>query len=132
MNEWENALVDALKQYTDSVTQGVLKAVEEVSNEAVPLLKAASPIKRYGKNAGRYAKGWKAEKRTGSTSTRLLYSVHNKTDYQITHLLEHGHKIVGRNGSVIGSVAPRVHIAPINEETQKNLEKKIEEIIAKG
>jgi len=132
MNEWETALIDALKQYTDSVTQGVLKAVEEAANEAVPQLKAASPVKKYGKNAGRYAKNWKAEKRTGSTSTRLLYSVHNRTDYQLTHLLEHGHKIIGRDGKQHGFVAARPHIAQVNEATQKSLQEKIERVIKEG
>lgn len=132
MNEWDKALIDALKTYTDSVTEGVKKAVKEAADEALPEVKAASPVKAFGKNRGKYQKGWRVSERQGSTAVRALESVHNATDYQLTHLLEYGHKIIGRDGQQHGFVSARPHIAAVNEATQKRLQEKIESVIQKG
>lgn len=132
MNEWDKQLVEILKKYTDGITDGVREAVKEVALETVPEVKAESPVKSYGKKKGSYKKGWVAGERDNSTATRMLYSVYNKTDYQLTHLLEKGHKLIGRNGRVIGWVAPREHIAPVNKEAHDKLIKRIEDVIKKG
>ena len=56
--------------------------------------------------------------------------IHNRTDYQLTHLLEKGH-ILKRGGRTLGRVPAKVHIAPVEERAIKNLEEAIEKI-AKG
>ena len=54
--------------------------------------------------------------------------VRNKTDPQLTHLLEYGHPLV-RNGKVVGNVEAKEHIRPVADwcadEIEKKLSKKI-------
>ena len=68
------------------------------------ILKADSPEK-----TGDYAKGWRMKK------TSKGYIVHNKTDYQLTHLLEHGHARKGGGRDV----KAKVHIRPAEENAIK-------------
>lgn len=51
-------------------------------------------------------------------------TVFNKTDYQITHLLEYGH--ASRNG---GRVKPSVHIKPVEEKMITELQERIEKAV---
>lgn len=132
MNEWEKDLTEALEKYTDRVTDGVREAVKETAEEALAEVKAASPVSARGKNRGRYKKGWRAGQRDGSTRTRHLESVYNQTDYQLTHLLEYGHRIIGRDGRQHGTVAAKPHIRDVNEAAQKRLQEKIEKLIREG
>lgn len=105
-----------LKEYTEEVETGILNAREEVAKETVKNLKKTSP-KSKGKG-GRYAKGWRI------TNIKGQLIIHNKTDYQLTHLLEYGHAKV--NG---GRVAPRVHIRPAEEIAIKEYVKEVEKVI---
>ena len=47
--------------------------------------------------------------------------MYNKENYQLTHLLEHGHQ--SRNG---GRVKEFAHIAPVNEQIGEMIASKIE------
>ena len=53
--------------------------------------------------------------------------IHNKTDYQLTHLLEKPH--LTRSG---GITVPQVHIAPVEEKCIKEFEEKITRKIEAG
>lgn len=72
---------------------------------AVKELRATSP-KSKSKRSGTYAKGWTKKKRG------KVIVVHNK-EYQLTHLLEHGHAKV--NG---GRVDAQEHIKPVEKHLQ--------------
>lgn len=102
-----------LKEYTEEVEKGIDLAGENVAKKAVKQLRANSP-----KNKGSYAKGWKITKIDGKNI------IHNKTNYQLTHLLEHGHVKV--NG---GRVAARVHIKPAEEKAVNEYIKEVEKVI---
>jgi bacteriophage HK97-gp10 putative tail-component len=103
INNLANEIADAVRVYTKEVKEEIETAKQDVSKALVKDLKRDSPEK-----TGSYSKGWRIKKEKRSNK------VHNKTDYQLTHLLEKGH--AKKNG---GRVAPRVHIAP-NEEKMIN------------
>ena len=108
-------LATALSDYSEEVTQGVMKAIDEESKEAAKGLKNQSPVL-----TGDYAKGW-TSKNTYKGKYSKINTIHNKTDYQLTHLLEYGH--VKRNG---GRVAAKPHIKPVETRGIENLTRKVE------
>lgn len=55
---------------------------------------------------------------------RYIIKIHNKTDYQLTHLLEFGHAT--RNG---GRTKPEPHIRPIEEKYSKEFENELKKKI---
>jgi hypothetical protein len=102
-----------LKYYAADVKEKVEAAQNESAKKLVKDLKRDSPEK-----TGDYAKGWRIKR----TAKKLI--VHNSTNYQLTHLLEHGH--AKKNG---GRVPAQVHIRPNEEETVKEYIRKIERAI---
>lgn len=102
-----------LQRYTNLVEEELEVAKKEVSDELVQVLKETSP-----EDTGDYRKGWRTKK-VGNT-----YVTHNKTDYQLTHLLEKGHAKVGG-----GRVEAKVHIAPAEEKAIEDFLDKVEQAI---
>jgi hypothetical protein len=102
-----------ISQYTSLVEEEIGLAKEELTKEGVSLLRANSPIK-----TGGYAKGWRLKK---SGKNMIIY---NATNYQLTHLLEHGH--VKRDG---GRTQAIPHIGPVEEKIVKEFEKRVERAI---
>ncbi len=91
-------LNNILNDYVKAVTKDTDKAAEEAAKATAQHLKYTSP-----KLSGSYAKGWRATKDRGA------WVVHNKTDYQLTHLLENGHDVVAW-GKKVGHVKAYSHI----------------------
>lgn len=113
-----NEITNALKEYTAEVEEGLEKAKEENAKRAVKILKRTSPV---GKRKRRkYYQGWRAKK------IGTAWVVHNATNYQLTHLLEKGHAIVGGSG---GRVPGRPHIGPAEEQAIVGYEKQLEKVI---
>ena len=110
--EIEIELGKILDQYANDVKDAVAVAVRKTGNLARNKLKETSP-----KRTGEYAKGWTASEYLVDQFGASI-KVHNKTRYMLTHLLEKGH--ANRNG---GRTPARVHIAPVEEEASRNLEK---------
>ena len=96
---------------------------DEVGKEAVKKLRETSPVNPRGKHSGRYAKGWVYEKGKKYRG-RATGVVRNKTDPQLTHILEYGHPLV-RNGKVVGNVEEREHIRPVAEWCAEEIDKKL-------
>lgn len=107
-------IAQGLEEYSQEAADAIKKAADETAADAVRELKNTSPVL-----TGSYARGW--TKKTAYEDRRSKRNtVHNKTDYQLTHLLEKGH--ASRNG---GRVAPRVHIQPVEEKAVAEFEKKV-------
>jgi len=107
---------EALAQYSANIDATMDKVFIETAQEAVSQLKASSPRRKGG---GRYARGWRIKKVNGK------YIVHNKTDYQLTHLLENGHDII-RNGRKVGSSPAIPHIKPVEEWVKEEVVARLE------
>ena len=106
----------ALAEYDQEIADKTKDCVDKVSKEGVNELKKSSP-----KLTGDYRRGW--QKREAYRDTRTKRNiVHNKTDYQLTHLLEHGH--ASRYG---GRGKKKKKIKNVEESMRERLENKIEE-----
>jgi hypothetical protein len=104
-----------LSQYTEAVKEEVEQAEDDVTKEAVKILKAKSPKSEGG---GDYAKGWTRKKVNGK------WIIYNRTKGSITHLLENGHAKV--NG---GRVAGIPHIRPTEVQAVNNFTDRVERLV---
>ena len=102
-----------LKEYTEEIDVEVQKATNKVTKELVDELKTTSP-----KLTGEYAEGWTRKKFRNGTV------VHNRTNYQLTHLLEYGHAKEGG-----GRVPAKVHIRPAEEKAVNKFMEHVEGVI---
>lgn len=106
------AVSKILEEYGEEATKSLQLIVPAVGKDAAAKLRKESPRK-----TGRYKKGWTSTStttRTGATAT-----VYGKSGtYQLAHLLENGH--AKRGG---GRVPPVVHIKPVEEWAESELEK---------
>ena len=109
-----NEIAKILTEYSKEIEVGVSLAKDDVSNRTAKNLKNTSPKGP----TGNYAKGWTVSNINGKKV------VHNKTDYQLTHLLEYGHVKV--NG---GRVEAKPHIRPAEEEAIKEFNDAIKKVL---
>lgn len=115
------AIVAAVDEYTADVIAAIPAVLDATAKETLTDLRARSP-----KLTGSYAKGWRVKKAVGGNGgqSRVIY---NKTDYQITHLLELGHaKASG------GRVSAIPHIAPVAEAHQAKLSADLARLVVTG
>lgn len=120
--ELSKVVMDYLKNYKEDIDEEVVEVVDEVTRKAKDELKQTSP-RGEGSRTNPYYKGWAvklSKKRTG-VYHKVIW---NRTNYQLTHLLEFGHAT--RNG---GRTRAIPHIRPVEEkynvEFVDKLEKKI-------
>lgn len=126
-----DSLSDAIKDELDSLNKEVIekvnKAAEKAAKDGAKELKATSPVRSDGYNrkrpAGSYAKGWsaKVEETNGGMEKWVIY---NRTDYQLTHLLEFGH-IIAKTGGRSKAIP---HISPVSESVAEEFEQEVEGI----
>ena len=109
-----------LDAYSDDVKEVITESAKKVGEEGKDKLKKSSP-----KRTGSYRKGWRLKTKEGATFVHC--TIHNATNYQLTHLLEKGH--LNRDGS---RTKPIVHIAPVEEYVQKEYVKDVEKAIRGG
>ena len=114
-----------LSEYTYEVQDAISEAAQTLANQAAAELKETSPKRP---KSGKYARGWrvKTEKGTGY----IKCTIHN-TQYQLTHLLEKGHRIM-RNGQQVGVADAKVHIEPVEQKCITQFTKDVERIIKNG
>ena len=108
------AVADALEEFQDETMADVKASVKNAAKACVKELQTTSP-----ELTGSYRSGWQARTAyDGPTDIRM--QVHNKTDYQLTHLLEDGH------ANVDGGRTPAYpHIGPAAENAADLLGKDV-------
>ena len=125
-------MTQILDQYSAEVRRATNEAADTVAKEAQRKLRSTSPRK-----TGKYARGWSVKKERGSGGIYTV-TVYNKTDWQLTHLLENPHEIVNKDhagnrrsyGVTTVGRGQIVHIKPVeewaNEEFPEEIERKLE------
>lgn len=113
-----SAILQELEKYRDVTEEAVEKGVSETAKEAVKELRNAHPSGsgRYGSWDKKYNKGWKVMQTKRDKRYHKKATIHNETDYQLTHLLEKGHAL--RQG---GRAQAFPHIAPVAEKCEDEL-----------
>ena len=107
------AIQQELAAYSQEITDGIKADCKQVAKECRAEIKQNSP-----ELTGDYKKGWQVKTNFESRDDIRL-TVHNKTDYQLTHLLENGH--AGKGGTAEGSAPPHPHIAPAEQHAAEKL-----------
>lgn len=111
-------------EYDRDMKRKVNNSVDKVAKESVQKLKDTSP-----KKTGDYAKGWKIKRERGRNGINDV-TIHNATEYRLTHLLENGHVIRNKKGTY-GRTSGRKHIKPVedyfNSEVVEEIERELEE-----
>lgn len=112
-------LMKYLQEYKEDIDEEFEETANGVGKKAVEELKQISPMGARKE----YCKGWRLKKdKLGKN--RYSIKIHNKTDYQLTHLLEFGHAT--KNG---GRTKPQPHIRPTEEKYKKEFERELKKKI---
>lgn len=100
-----------MKECVDDNVSALAENSAEAGRRAVKLLKQKSKVR-----TDAYKKGWKADVTTDDTGTEC--TVHNRR-YQLTHLLENGHKITNQTGEYYGDVPGDGVIAEVADQVAR-------------
>lgn len=121
VDDLSKAILEELKNYEGVTEEAAWNGVSDTSKTALQELRSAHPSGsgRYG-SWDKYNRGWTVKK----TKRDKTATIHNATDYQLTHLLEKGHAKV--NG---GRTRAFPHIAPVAEKCEDELLKNIRKYI---
>ena len=103
----EVQMKELLDEINKEIEQTVKEALLDVPTATARLLRSTSP--KGSPHLRGYAEGWTTKKGEGEVI------VYNKTNWQLTHLLENGHRIVNKKGE-FGRTRAIKHIAPAAEQ----------------
>lgn len=126
VDQLSKAINEALNEFVNFTEEAVDKGVSETAKEAVKKLQNAHPSGsgQFGSWDKSYNKGWKVMQTKTDKRYHKKATIHNATDYQLTHLLEKGHALRGG-----GRTRAFPHIAPVAEKCEDELVKNIKKWI---
>lgn len=117
INSLANEIARELARYSNVITEEFEVSKKEVADQLVDELRNHRGT--YKIRSGNYNKGWRVKKKGNA------YIVHNKTNYQQTHLLEKGH--AKADGS--GRVEAYRHIGPAEEKAVEELLRRVDQAV---
>lgn len=126
-----NSILDVnkiLDNYAKHIAKEVTTDAEEVAKQGMNELKNTNGT--YQVRSGKYNKGWRVK--TDKLKNGGESIIYNATSYQLTHLLEKGHDIVGRDGQKKGRARAFKHIEPVEQKCIKEYERRVENTIQNG
>lgn len=117
MTDLTRQLTAALEEYSVSSQEEIQKIIADVAKQAQKRLSLNSPAR-----TGKYKGSWKVkiEKRADYCKAHVY-----NARYQLTHLLEYGHKV-----HKAGHAAARPHIAAVEQWAVSEVEKRIKEALS--
>lgn len=118
----QKTIKEYLENYVEDITEDVKEVTDEITQEAVTELKQKSP-RRKGSRKKPYYKGWRKQQEKQNKG-RYVIKIHNKTNYQLTHLLEFGHAT--KKGKETDAIP---HVRPIEKKYKEKYEKSITTVI---
>ena len=121
IDQLADEIVNSVQDYTEDVQKEIEKETRSFAKKIKNEIKEKSP-----ELTGDYKAGWSYK--TSKKHGRIAITVYNKTDYQLTHLLEKGHAIAGGTGRV----RAYPHIGPVEKKYIPQYEKRINEILKNG
>lgn len=124
-SNWEVELSNLLDNYNLEVQRKVNETAKRVANKAARTLRSTSPKAEKHRYKTVYSRGWSVK---SAKDQGRGYVVHNKTDYQRTHLLERGHVVRNKYGTW-GRAPAQPHIRPAAESAAAEFERQVKEAI---
>lgn len=118
VDDLADAIERELAAYSQKVTDSLKKEVKQAGKECKQEIQQKSLVL-----TGSYQRGWRNEV-AFENENDIRVVVRNKTDYQLTHLLEYGHAKV--NG---GRVEGKPHIGPAEQNAEKKLIQKVKVVV---
>lgn len=118
IEELSDAVIEQLTEYSKLTSEDVKKAVKKSASDVCKQIHQTAP-----RRTGKYADSW-TTKKTHETDNSLEITVYSPTQYQLAHLLEHGH--AKRGG---GRTRAFPHIAPAEQAGIQELDNQIERIL---
>lgn len=118
--DFSQAVLKALAEYGDKTTEILEAETKTIARQTVSEIKKSAP------SGGDYAKGWSHKAAKGG-AYKLSETVYNRTDYQLTHLLESPHD-TGGGGHYPKNVDYTGTLARVEEE---QVDKYYDEVMAK-
>ena len=112
-------LQQVFEEYSVKLKRVTNNSADVIAKQAIQRIRSSSPRK-----SGSYARGWGIKRERGVAGINTVI-IRNRTDYQLTHLLEKGHLIRNRKG-VYGNAPAHPHIKPVEEWANQELPREIE------
>lgn len=123
-----DTIKNSLSKWAEVTEEAAQVGVRETASELLPDLQHAKPAgaEKY-RSWSKYNSGWTSSLLVKRGKTYVSYVLHNAKEYQLTHLLEHGHAL--RQGGRAGAFP---HIAPVADKAEDMLFDKIMQNVRGG
>lgn len=117
IDQFSHEIEKELEVLVNETSKKMEKVIVKTGKAGAKELRKTAPINRYHKtNRGRYRSGWRSKRLKGKFGNVEMV-VYNKTDWQLTHLLENGFYHVKSNKQV----KPHPHIEPVQKRMESNV-----------